>query len=106
MVASHSKRTLVSELDFRTTVGYGDGPGERERLGFRGRGPTAVITELGVLEPAPDTMELLLTQIHGGVEREQVQEGTGWELKVADELRVTPAPTSVELDALRELLSR
>ena len=37
VVAPHTKRTLVSELDFRTTVGHGDGPGDRERLGFRGR---------------------------------------------------------------------
>jgi glutaconate CoA-transferase, subunit B len=106
VVAPHSSRTLVSELDFRTTVGYGDGPGDRERLGFHGRGPTAVITDLGVLEPDPDTLELTLTQIHGGVEREQVQEATGWALKIADELQLTPAPTARELRALRELLSR
>ena len=29
------------------------GPGARERLGLRGAGPTAVITDLGVLEPDP-----------------------------------------------------
>ena len=54
-VAPHTKRTLSPKLDFRTTVGHGDGPGDRERLGFRGRGPTAVITDLGVLEPDPET---------------------------------------------------
>jgi glutaconate CoA-transferase subunit B len=106
VVAPHSRRTLVQELDFRTTVGYGGGPGDRERLGFRGRGPTAVITELGVLQPDAETMELTLTQVHDGVEREQVREATGWELKVADDPVVTPAPTTRELDALRELMSR
>ena len=49
-------RTLVERLDFVTTVGHGDGPGARERLGLRGRGPTAVITDLGVLEPDPGTL--------------------------------------------------
>jgi glutaconate CoA-transferase, subunit B len=106
VVAPHTTRTLVSELDFRTTVGQGDGPGDRERLGFRGRGPTAVITDLGVLEPDPDTMELRLTQIHHGVDREQAREATGWDLKVVEQPAVTPAPTTRELDSLRELTSR
>ena len=47
VIAPHSPRTFVERLDFRTTVGFGDGPGDRERLGFRGRGPTAVVTDLG-----------------------------------------------------------
>ncbi len=106
VIAPHTTRTFVRELDFRTTVGFGDGPGERERLGFRGRGPTAVITDLGVLEPAPSTCELTLTQIHPGVEVAQVREATGWELHVADEPLRTPPPTDQELSALRELASR
>jgi glutaconate CoA-transferase, subunit B len=106
VIAPHSARTFVQRLDFRTTVGYGDGPGDRERLGFRGRGPTAVVTDLGVLEPAPDTRELTLTQIHPGVEVEEVREATGWDLDVLAEPRHTTPPSDVELSALRELLSR
>src|SRR6201985_3737682 len=45
VIVPHTKRTFVEKLDFLTTVGHGDGPGARERLGFRGRGPTAVITD-------------------------------------------------------------
>ena len=86
VIAPHAKRTFVEKLDFVTTVGHGDGPGARERLGFRGKGPTAVITDLGVLEPDPETRELVLTQIHPGVDVEQVREETGWDLRVADEL--------------------
>jgi glutaconate CoA-transferase subunit B len=106
VIAPHSKRTFVERLDFCTTVGHGDGPGARERLGFRGAGPTAVITDLGVLEPNPDTKELVLTQVYEGADADQVREATGWELRVADELRVTEPPTDEELAALRELLSR
>jgi glutaconate CoA-transferase subunit B len=106
VIAPHSPRTFVERLDFRTTVGYGDGPGDRERFGFRGRGPTAVVTDLGVLEPHPETRELRLTQIHPGVEEDQVREATGWDLEVDAELRHTPPPTDDELSALRELLSR
>ncbi len=106
VIAPHGTRTLVPRLDFRTTVGYGDGRGDRDRLGFRGRGPIAVITDLGVLEPDPATDELRLTQIHAGVHVDQVRGATGWELAVAPELAVTPPPTDAELAALRELLSR
>jgi glutaconate CoA-transferase subunit B len=106
VIAPHSPRTFVERLDFRTTVGYGDGPGDRERLGFRGRGPTAVVTDLGVMEPHPETRELRLTQIHPGVEVDEVRESTGWDLDVASEPLRTPPPTEEELAALRELLSR
>ena len=87
VVAPHSTRTFVQRLDFVTTVGHGDGPGARERLGLRGRGPTAVITDLGVLEPDPSSLELTLTQLHEGVTVEQTREATGWELAVAEQVR-------------------
>ncbi|MFZ0040583.1 MAG: CoA-transferase [Solirubrobacteraceae bacterium] len=106
IIAPHSPRTFVSRLDFRTTVGFGDGPGDRRRLGFRGKGPTAVVTDLGVLEPDEHSAELTLTQLHPGVDVKQVQEATGWDLKVIDQPRATPSPTDEELAALRELLAR
>jgi glutaconate CoA-transferase subunit B len=106
VIASHTTRTFVQRLDFVTTVGHGDGAGARERLGFRGAGPTAVITDLGVLEPRPDSRELVLTQVHPGVEVAQVREATGWKLEVAHEVQTTEPPSAAELSALRELVSR
>ena len=106
VIAPHARRTFVEKLDFCTTVGHGDGPGARERLGFRGKGPTAVITDLGVLEPDPSTKELVLTQIHPGATVEQAREQTGWELKISDSLTTTEPPTAEELAGLRELLDR
>jgi glutaconate CoA-transferase, subunit B len=109
VIAPHTRRTFVEQLDFCTTVGYGDGPGgprTREQLGFGGAGPTAVITDLGVLEPDPGTQELMLTHTHPGVDAEQVQEATGWELQVAGDLRQTEPPSDAELATLRELVSR
>ena len=106
VIAQHDPRTFVETLDFITTVGHGDGPGARERLGLRGLGPTAVITDLGVLEPDPLTKELTLTELHPGATRDQVIASTGWELRVADDLRSTPAATEDELAALRELVAR
>jgi glutaconate CoA-transferase subunit B len=98
-----SPRTFVERLDFRTTVGYGDGPGFRAQLGLRGRGVTAVITDLGLLEPDPDTCELTLTSVHPGVDVDEVRNATGWELRVADDLATIGPPTETELEALRGL---
>ena len=106
VIVPHAKRTFVEKLDFVTTVGHGDGPGARKKLGFLGRGPTAVITDKGVLEPDPDTCELVLTHVHPEVTVEEVQEATGWELRIHDHLQHTHPPTDEELDALRELMSR
>jgi glutaconate CoA-transferase subunit B len=64
-----------------------------------------VITDLGVLEPDPDTCELTLTHLHEGVELDQVREATGWELAVTDDLGTTSPPTAEELRALGDLLA-
>ncbi len=103
MVLRHSRRNFVGALDFVTTLGHGTGPRDRAELGLPGAGPTAVITDLGVLRPDPDTAELVLTDLHPGVTVEQVREATGWELKEAARLGVTAPPTAAELAALRAL---
>ncbi len=105
VVVRQSRRTFVERVDFRTSVGYGSGPGDRERLGLAGTGPRTVITDLGVLEPDPYTCELTLTQLHPGSTVEGALAATGWPLRVAADLRRTPAPTESELAVLRQLES-
>jgi glutaconate CoA-transferase, subunit B len=105
VIVRQSKRSFVEHVDFVTSVGYGNGPGDRERLGFRGRGPVKVITDLGVLEPDPETCELTLMQIHEGIDPDQAREATGWPLAVSDDLTVAPSPTPEELEVLRDLLA-
>jgi glutaconate CoA-transferase subunit B len=96
-------KTFVDELDFRTTVGFLHGGMSREGLGVSGRGPEAVITDLGILEPDPESRELVLTTLHPGVEKAQAVEATGWPLRLADEIGETLPPTSSELAVLRAL---
>jgi glutaconate CoA-transferase subunit B len=103
VIVKHSPRAFVERVDFVTSVGYGSGPGDRARLGLTGRGPALVITDLGVLEPDPETAELTLTQVHPGVDPVQASAATGWPLAVADKVGTTPEPTAAELAALREL---
>jgi glutaconate CoA-transferase subunit B len=106
VVLRHGRRTFVPRVDFRTSVGFGDGPGDRERFGLPGRGPVLVITDLGILEPDPATCELTLTHLHEGVTVDAVRAATGWELAVAATLSQTEPPTSEELSALRELQAK
>ncbi len=105
VIVRQSRRTFVERCDFRSSVGFGDGPGYRDKLGLRGSGPVAVITDLGVLRPDPATCELVLTEVHPGVEVDEVRAATGWELQVADPVAVSAPPTATELTALRSLAS-
>jgi glutaconate CoA-transferase subunit B len=103
VIIRQSPRTFVERLHFRSSIGYGEGPGDRERLKVPGRGPTVVITDLGVLRPDPQSCELTLTQVHPGVSAQDAQEATGWELRVAEDLGETEAPSEEELEVLRRL---
>jgi glutaconate CoA-transferase subunit B len=103
VVLRQSPRAFVEKVDFITSVGHGDGPGHRERLGLRGRGPTLVITDLGVLKPDPETCELTLTALHRGSDVDTVRAATGWKLAVAPAVEESQPPTDEELSILRAL---
>lgn len=103
VLMTHDRRHLVEKVDFTTSVGHLSSGRSREALGLPGAGPTVVITDLGVLRPEPEGKELVLTGIHPGVTVDQVREATGWELRVADDLAQTAAPTVAELEQLRHL---
>jgi len=102
----HNKRAMVQKLDFRTSGGHLEGGDSRARMRFPGKGPTAVITDLGIMTPDPDTKELTLTSIHPGVPLAKVIENTGWELRVDPNLKTTEPPTETELSVLRDLQER
>jgi len=103
VIIRQSRRTFVERCDFVTSVGFGNGPKDRERLGLRGRGPQVVITDLGILRPDPVSYELVLTDLHPGCTVEQAIGATGWPLKLADEVGFTAVPTPEERAALAAL---
>jgi glutaconate CoA-transferase subunit B len=88
VVLRQNPRAFVEQLDFRSSSG--------ERV-------SAVITDLGILEPDPETRELVLTYVHPGTPVEAAVEATGWPLRVAGRVAVSDAPTGEELAALRAL---
>ena len=101
VIVRQTRRAFVEKVDFVTSVGYGSGPGDRERLGLRGRGPRQLITDLGVLTPDPLTCEFTMTGMYEGVREETIRERTGWDLAIAPAPLVIPPPTAGELAALR-----
>ena len=115
-IAAHARRTfvmlkatprsLVAQLDFRTSAGFLDGRGARTRTTMRGGGPQAVITDFGLLTPAPDTDELHLAALYPGATIDDARAATGWPLAVAATVETLAPPTTLELDTLRALQAR
>jgi glutaconate CoA-transferase subunit B len=91
VILRHSLKAFVEKLDFVTTCG--------NRV-------SAVVTDLGILEPDPITHELMLVSLHPGVSVEDVQAATGWQLSLAEPIAVTPEPSGQELIYIRELGGR
>ena len=57
VVLRQTPRAFVEELSFVTSVGHRHGGDSRAELGYRGAGPTVIITDLGILRPDPETKE-------------------------------------------------
>jgi glutaconate CoA-transferase subunit B len=105
VIARQSRRKFVERVDFITSVGFGDGPGSRQYLGLTGAGPQQVITDLGVLEPDPESCELVLTAVYPGLSAAEARERTGWDLRVSADLGEIEPPSPAELALLRGLLA-
>lgn len=90
VVMKQSARTFVEQLDFCTTKAS----------------PSALITDLGVLEPDATTGELTLVALFEGVATGDVLAACGWPLRVAERLVTIAQPTDQELDILRDLHER
>ncbi len=106
VVVRQTLRSFVARVDFVTSVGYGSGPGTRQRLGLTGAGPLKIITDLGVLEPDPSTQEFVLTGLYPGVSVADARSRTGWDLAPGAELQTLDPPSPSELTALRGFTSK
>jgi len=89
VMLKHTRRAFVPVLDFTTSLG------DDVRV---------VVTDLGVLEPVDG--ELTLTAVHPGVDADAARAATGWDLRVAVDLRRTEPPSGAELTALRSLRTK
>ncbi|SHE57337.1 CoA-transferase subunit beta [Desulforamulus putei] len=103
VIMSHEKRRFKERLSYRTSPGYLDGsPDARQRAGLLGQGPYRVITSRAILgfDEATRRMKLLATM--PGETVASVQEHTGFELLVDDNVYPYEPPTQEELRLIRE----
>ncbi len=103
LMTPHQKRRFPEKADFMTSAGFLTGRKEREATGVRGAGMVGVVTDIGFMEP-DENGELILTALHPGKTAEQAKENTGWDLKIAPQLKTTEPVTDKELKILREEL--
>jgi glutaconate CoA-transferase, subunit B len=106
VIVKQSARSFVEKLDFITSAGFLTGGDARRRAGISGAGPVAVITDLCILRPDPETRELWVASVHAGVSRERIRANTGWEVRFSDGCAGTVPPAAIELDTLRDLQAR
>jgi glutaconate CoA-transferase subunit B len=105
-IQEHSKRSIVDKVDYVTSMGYGAGPGDRERLGLRGGGPALVITPMALFDFCEGTRRMRLKSFHAPYTVEDVVANTGAAIIVPDDVRPTPPPTERELHLLRTQVDR
>jgi glutaconate CoA-transferase subunit B len=99
----HEPRRLRERVDFITSPGYGQGGAAwRAQQGLVRGGPSALITTLGVLRFDPQTGEAYLASYHPFTTPADVQNATGWPLRVAEDLAPTLPPSDDELRLIRE----
>lgn len=113
-IAIHARRTVVisrlsrrafpESVDFVTSPGHRMGGRTRRELGMPGAGPMKVVTDKAILEPDPESGELVLAALYPGVEPDEVRAGVGWPLRARAALATVAPPTATELTLLRDVL--
>ncbi len=106
VIMRQSSRSFVERIDFRTSPGRARGDraaAARTEQGWPGRGPSVVVTDLGIYHFAEDG-EMRLDSRHPGTSLAEIEAATGWPPRRAEPLEETPAPTLAELRLIREEL--
>lgn len=103
IVVPHEARKFPARLQYLTTPGFLDAPGARERAGLPRGGPVRVITDMAVLGFDSATCRMRVESIHPGINFEQIQANTGFELGRSPMLGNTLPPSDSEIALIRKL---
>jgi glutaconate CoA-transferase subunit B len=107
VIMRQSSRSFVEKIDFRTSPGNLGGADHAEAIrragGWNGRGPSVVVTDLGIWH-FDETGEMRFDFLHPGATLHEVRATVAWEPKISPTLAATPAPTPEELRLVREEL--
>ncbi|MEU1474940.1 CoA-transferase [Streptomyces sp. NPDC005760] len=97
-VPKHSRRVFVEKVDMVCGVGYDHADGVRYHRVPR------VVSDLGVFDFDTPDHSMRLASLHPGVTVERVEEATGFDLVIPDEVPYSREPTAHELELIREVL--
>lgn len=102
-VASHNTRVFVEgECDVVCTIGYNPARLPRgyqlDDIDLR-----YIITDLCVMDFGGPNHQVRLLSLHPGVSADKVQESTGFELHIPQQVAITPPPTELQMAAIAAL---
>ena len=96
----HDTRTFVPSEKMFFISGVGFPSGKKSICG--GSGPQCMITNLAYIVFDEETKRMKIGSIHPGVDLEEIQNSTGFELVIPEKLIETKPPTKEEIKILRE----
>mgnify|MGYP003617777402 FL=1 len=103
LIVPHDKKKFNEKLTYMTSPGHLDGsPNARFKAGMQGKGPYRVITTKAILDFEEKTKRMRLLQTFPGETVQSVQDATGFELLVADNVSEFVPPTVEEVRLIRE----
>ncbi len=99
------KRRFVNQLDFVTSIGFGDGsPDYRDKAGVMGSGPYRVITNQALFGYCDETRRMKLLEVKPGVTPEEIQDLVEFDLIIPPDVREMKEPSEEDLKLLREVI--
>jgi len=103
MMPHHQVRNFVNRVDYISGVGYPGGIEGRCALGLDRGGPELIVTPKCIFDFDKQKGCARMKSIHPGVSFQDVKKSTGFALNV-DQVKITPTPTSEELEILRRVV--
>ena len=100
MMPHHERRTFVENVDHISGVGFPGGRKGREKLSLSGKGPYKIYTPKCIFA-FDEEGRIFVESIHPGVSKQDVIDNTGFDVGDLSNVPETPAPSSEELDILR-----
>jgi glutaconate CoA-transferase subunit B len=102
LIMQHEKRRFPERVSYLTSPGYFDGKDRRNQVGLVGKGPEAVISNLGVMKFDEETKEMYLAEYAPGITIEQIKESTGFEMDVS-RAHEAEIPSEEDVQIIRNL---
>lgn len=95
------KRKFVPSLPYITSPGWLDGHDSRKQAGLPANGPSAVITDMGIMGFDPISKRMILKEFYPGIKPDTIRENTSFDIDISTAVETFP-PEKEELEILRK----